>query len=362
MWLGGIIMRMKFIIAIIALAVLCVPAFGQTTASEWLDKGLALYDQGKYDEAIQAYDKAIEIDPQNADAWDNKGTTLHKLGKYDEAIQAYDKAIELDYLEDTYAWYNKGLALAKQSKYDEAIQAFDKAIEINPKDADAWNNKGLALGKLGLTAESKAAIDRAKELETEGSTGTPGTISISPNATGTAKDWFDEGNTLYAQGRYDDAIQAFDKAIEIDPQDADVRYNKGAPLYGQKKYGEAIQAYDKAIEIDPQYALAWNYKGLALGILGLTAESNEAIAKAKELGYTGVSEDSIVGKWINRYDWGCTGSSTQGELNFKGDGTLFDDKDGKGKWTRTGDNIHITWDTGPAVYDGTIQTNTMGGL
>jgi tetratricopeptide (TPR) repeat protein len=62
-WLGGIITRLKFIIAIIALAVLCVPAFGQTTTEDWFAKGNALYDQGKYDEAIQAYDKAIELDP-----------------------------------------------------------------------------------------------------------------------------------------------------------------------------------------------------------------------------------------------------------------------------------------------------------
>jgi tetratricopeptide (TPR) repeat protein len=232
-----------FIVAVMAITLLCLPASGQTTAQDWYKKGAALDDQGKYDEAIQAFDNAIGIDPKDVDAWNYKGIALHKLGKYDEAIKAYDKAIELDYLEDTYAWYNKGLTLYQQGKYDEAIQAYDKAIETDPKDADAWNHKGIALGKLGLTAES-----------------------------------------------------------------------------------------------------------------------NEAIAKAKELGYTGVSEDSIVGKWINRYDWGCTGSPTQGELNFKGDGTVFDDKDAKGKWTRTGDNIHIKWDTGPAVYDGTIQTNTMGGV
>jgi tetratricopeptide (TPR) repeat protein len=65
-------MRLKFIIAIIALAALCVPAFGQTTASEWFDKGNALSNRGKYDEAIKAYDKAIEINPQYASACTTK--------------------------------------------------------------------------------------------------------------------------------------------------------------------------------------------------------------------------------------------------------------------------------------------------
>ena len=51
---------------------------------------------GKYDEAIQAYDRAIEINPQYTDAWYNKGETLRRQDKYDEAIQAYDKAIKIN--------------------------------------------------------------------------------------------------------------------------------------------------------------------------------------------------------------------------------------------------------------------------
>ena len=64
---------------------------------QWhVTKGTALYYLGKYEEAIATYDKAIEIDPQYADAWNNKGSALGCLGKYEEAIAAYDKAIEID--------------------------------------------------------------------------------------------------------------------------------------------------------------------------------------------------------------------------------------------------------------------------
>ena len=47
------------------------------------------------------------------------------------------------------AWCNKGNALINQSKYDQALQASDRAIEINPLLAEAWNNKGIALKLLG---------------------------------------------------------------------------------------------------------------------------------------------------------------------------------------------------------------------
>ena len=65
-------------------------------AVAWIYKGNALYNQHKYDEAIQAYDKAIEIDPDTCTAWNNKGIAFDDVGKYDEATQAYDKAIKMD--------------------------------------------------------------------------------------------------------------------------------------------------------------------------------------------------------------------------------------------------------------------------
>src|SRR5512137_927669 len=56
-------------------------------ATVWNDKGTALGYLGKYDEAIQAYNEAIKINPQHAAAWNNKGEALRSQGKYDEAIK-----------------------------------------------------------------------------------------------------------------------------------------------------------------------------------------------------------------------------------------------------------------------------------
>ncbi len=99
----------------ITLAALCAPAFGQTTAIDWNDKGNALVDQGKYDEAIKAYDRAIEINPQLAEPWFNKGVALYLQGKYDEAIQAYDRVIEIDpHLAEP--WSGKGSVLMDQGQ------------------------------------------------------------------------------------------------------------------------------------------------------------------------------------------------------------------------------------------------------
>jgi tetratricopeptide (TPR) repeat protein len=99
-------------------------------ASEWRINGINLLSQRKYDEAIQAYDKAIELNPEYSD-WYHKGIALASQGKHDEAIQAYDKAIELN-PKYSDAWINKGNILFCQHKYNETVQALEKGFKLNP--------------------------------------------------------------------------------------------------------------------------------------------------------------------------------------------------------------------------------------
>ena len=80
----------------ILLLVLMTSAQCQQTAKDWNNKGIAFGQQGKYDEAIQAYDEAIRLDPNDANAWHNKGFALNNQGKYDEAIKCFDEAIRLN--------------------------------------------------------------------------------------------------------------------------------------------------------------------------------------------------------------------------------------------------------------------------
>jgi tetratricopeptide (TPR) repeat protein len=166
--------------------------------SVWNNKGYALSSQGKYDEAIKAYDEAIRIDPKSFAAWTNKGDALNAQGKYDEAIKTYDEAIKLD-PNIAIAWNNKGTALSNQGNYDEAIKAIDEAIRLDPKSAMAWNNKGTALSNQGNYDEAIKAIDVA--------------IRLDPNL---AIAWNSRGNVLNAQGKYDEAIKAIDEAVKLD--------------------------------------------------------------------------------------------------------------------------------------------------
>ncbi|MGK7949257.1 MAG: tetratricopeptide repeat protein, partial [Xenococcaceae cyanobacterium] len=105
--------------------------------------GNSYYYQGNYQQAISDYDRAIEIDPQLADAYNNRGNAHSYQGNYQQAISDYDRAIEID-PQLAQAYYNRGIAHSYQGNYQQAISDYNKAIEINPQYADAYNNRGNA--------------------------------------------------------------------------------------------------------------------------------------------------------------------------------------------------------------------------
>ncbi|MGA9151794.1 MAG: tetratricopeptide repeat protein [Candidatus Nitrosopolaris sp.] len=104
---------------------------GTYNATDWNNKGDSLFDMKKYKEAIECYDKAIELEPDFADAWESKGVALTDLKKYNEAIKCYDKAIELepDYF---FVWLHKAEALEALGNSKGAKEAFDRAKELDP--------------------------------------------------------------------------------------------------------------------------------------------------------------------------------------------------------------------------------------
>ena len=126
--------------------------------------GNALEEQGKFNEATQAYNKALSIKPDYAEAYNNMGNALEEKGKLDEAIQAYNKALSIkpDYAE---AHNNMGNALEKQGKIDESIEAYKLALAINPDYADAYYNMGITLKEKGKIDEAIEAYKKALAIK-----------------------------------------------------------------------------------------------------------------------------------------------------------------------------------------------------
>ncbi len=112
---------------------------GEGKAQLWRERGRLLAAGEEYEEAVAAYDKAVEFKPDDHEAWYNRGNALDDLGRNEEAIASYDKAVEFkpDYHQ---AWNNRGIALGNLGRYEEAIASYDKAVEFKPDFHQAWYN------------------------------------------------------------------------------------------------------------------------------------------------------------------------------------------------------------------------------
>ena len=121
--------------------------------------------------ALTAYNRSIEVSAappamytSNEQAWSEKGLLLHNVGDYEGAVEAFDNATNID-PENEIAWKMKGVILASElHRYDEAVKAFDTALKINPEDAPVWNLKGDALKALGRQADADGAYAKAEGL------------------------------------------------------------------------------------------------------------------------------------------------------------------------------------------------------
>ena len=94
----------------------------------YLDKGNRHLVQGQFDEAIAAYTKVIQLDPESVTAYSNRGEAYYAIGEYDKAIADYTKAIEMD-SEFWLAYYHRGLAYESKGEYEKAASDYEKVIE-----------------------------------------------------------------------------------------------------------------------------------------------------------------------------------------------------------------------------------------
>ena len=95
--------------------------------------------------------------------------------------------------------------------------------------------------------------------------------------------FYSKGNSLAALGREAEALEAFDRAIEIDGAHAPAYFGKGMVLHWMDRNAEALEAFDRAIGIDPLYAEAHAGRGDALAALGRDAEAHAARDTASRL-------------------------------------------------------------------------------
>ena len=112
---------------------------------------------GRYDDALKVYDKLIEIDSENPEVWNSRGNLLSDMGLLEQAIESFDKAVEVcldDSEMDAGSINRMGNAYIDLGKYDDALDCFNKAISLEKHNIDFLLNKGVVLMELGKFEEA----------------------------------------------------------------------------------------------------------------------------------------------------------------------------------------------------------------
>lgn len=220
--------------------------------------GIALFDQKKFKEAERYLEEAADKQRSSEYTY-NLGLCYERLGKADKALSAYDKAIDLD-KNNAYAHYSRGRVLFNDKKIPDAITEYKRALEIDPNYADAHNNLGVAYSEQGQYPESIEEFQLALKANPE--------LPQAQQNLGFARAHTTLGMTYFKQANFDKAFEEYKKAITIDPYDADIYYNLALLYQHKDNVKAAIDHYRFAIKLAPSNAKAHNNLGVAYTQVG----------------------------------------------------------------------------------------------
>jgi eukaryotic-like serine/threonine-protein kinase len=195
--------------------------------------GVALRFEGKTDEAIREWHRAIELDPNSPYPHCSLGGIFKAQGRLTEAIEEYCQAVRID---TNYGWahYVLGNALRQAGQLDNAIEHYERAIALEPDLIQAHADLGVALKRKGRISDAVAQYRQIVQLRPDSS-----------------KAYYNLGAALWEQGLLPEAIEHLQHAIMIDPKLAQA-YETLAHLYvSLGRFDEAHAITQKGQEVLP---------------------------------------------------------------------------------------------------------------
>jgi tetratricopeptide (TPR) repeat protein len=263
------------------------------------DFGNDLILLGRPAEALPHLERAAELKPDWAEMQGNLGNALRAVGRGADSIEHYQRAVALAprYAK---ARLNLGSALAEAGRYDDAVREFTEALRLNPNDASARQSLGLALRRLGRLPDAIAEFERA--LRTEPNSAELhmqlGMTLVQAGRTSEAIAQLEQatklgptlaaahgalGTTLAVLQRWSDAIPVLERAIALDPANPESRRALGVALVNTNHLEQAVPHFEAALRIDPNSPESHAFLGQTLRALGRDAEAREHLRRAAEL-------------------------------------------------------------------------------
>ncbi|NSX53831.1 tetratricopeptide repeat protein [Sulfitobacter sp. 1151] len=203
-----------------------------------LGRAESLRRAGNQDAAVEVLTQLIESHPQIPDVHVTLGDTLRFMNRYEEAIAAYDQAVDLTKEPRRANWfmyYARGITNERLDQWDAAEADFRKALELNPKQPQVLNYLGYSL------VEQQIKLDEALGMIEQAAAARPNSGYIIDSL----------GWVLYKLGRFDEAVVQMERAAALMPTDAIVNDHLGDAYWAVGRKTEAEFQWNRALSFDP---------------------------------------------------------------------------------------------------------------
>jgi tetratricopeptide (TPR) repeat protein len=217
--------------------------------------GVSYAEKGDIETAMREFEIALKMKPKDTGTLYNVAKGLALQGRTGEAIECYNSVLALA-PGDAGAYYAIALIEADRGEVERAISLYRKGLEFHPENGDLHGGLGSLLLQMGRVDEAIVELETAVRLKADS--------AICANL----------GMALLIKGDSTGAMMNFNKAIRINPNNAEAHYNLGNAYLSQSRLAMAAGEYRKAIGARPNYAKAYGNLAVALASMG---ESDEAI-------------------------------------------------------------------------------------
>ncbi len=268
-------------------------------APAYANRGLARARKGDLDGAIGDYNRALQLDPKNAKAYYNRGNAKrekHELIAYggvevfspnhevstakvenadlQSAIADFNRALQLD-PENAKAYDNRGIAKLERGDLVGAIADFNRALQFDPKLAPAYETRGVAKAQKGDLDGAIADCDRALELN--------------PKLAGA---YVDRGSAKLLKADADRAIADFNRALELNPKLVGAYDGRGSANFLARNWTAALREYRRFCEL---WQRDQEYPRLAIWMIRSRLGEREAADKELATRFT-----AAPGSWVSK--------------------------------------------------------------
>ena len=207
----------------------------------YLSLGVFLHRLGRYEEAIQPFERVTELTPDNPDGWNNLGTALFDFGDWEGAEVAWSHSVEVG--PTPMGYRNLGTLYYYLGRYEKAAAMHERAIELAPEDHWLW-------GKL-------AAAYR-----------------------------YTDGGGEASRAAYQEAIRLANRRLEVDELDAQTLAYLAAYYVNIGADARAIESASQAASLEPDNPEVWYFAGVVNARLGKNDETIADLRRAVEMGYS----------------------------------------------------------------------------